>query len=114
MTRSYHSLEDTPGFTLLCRNPPHYSAKALKWWEWKGDPLSVLYSSGAPNVQNRRSRTGLTLTSLVARIFFYGRPVGVVADIDPNQYQPPDVGPKKSAETLCQGLSGILDGFNGS
>ncbi len=78
MTRPYHSLEATSRFTLLCRNP-HFSAKALKWWDWKGDRLSVLYTSGAPNVPNRR---------VLVRTM--------------------------SAETLCQGLSGILGGFNGS
>jgi hypothetical protein len=56
---------------------------------------------------------GSTYSSLVVRIFSTDAQLEW-SQILTNQYQPPGVCPKKSAETLCQGRSGILNGFNGS
>jgi hypothetical protein len=50
---------------------------------------------------------------LVARIFYTDAQLEW-SQLLTNQYQPPGIVPKKSSETLCHGLSGILEGFNGS
>jgi len=52
------------GLTLLCRIP-NFSAKAFKWFDSKSDPLSVLYTSGAPNVPNMPDLTCYSVISSI-------------------------------------------------